>query len=101
RGWRTSGGRADLDVDARREVVQALQGVDRLRRRLVDVDQALVRADLEVLARVLVLERRADHAVDVLLGRQGHRAGHARARTGGRLHDLLGRRLDRGGVVGL
>src|SRR5215218_2755627 len=57
----------DLDVDPGRERVQALEGVDRLRGRLVDVDQPLVGADLEVLARVLVLERRADHAVDVLV----------------------------------
>src|SRR5207237_10040364 len=60
----------DLDVDARREVVEPLQRVDGLRRRLEDVDQPLVRADLEVLARVLVLEGTADHAVDVLLGGQ-------------------------------
>src|SRR6266540_6431882 len=70
---------ADLDVDARGQVVEALQRVDRLGRRLVDVDQALVRADLEVLARVLVLERRADHAVDVLLGRQRHGPRNRRA----------------------
>ena len=37
-------------------MVQALQGVDRLGRRLMDVDQTLVRADLEMLARVLVLK---------------------------------------------
>src|SRR6185503_14406920 len=75
----------DLDVDARRQVVQPLQRVHRLRRGLQDVDQALVRADLEVLARVLVLERRADHAVHVLLGGQGHGAGHRRSGPGGRL----------------
>src|SRR3954454_25355199 len=92
---------ADLDVDARRQVVEALERVDRLRRRLVDVDQPLVRADLEVLARVLVLERRADHAVDVLLGGQGNRTGHGRAGAGRRLDDLLGRRLDGRVVVGL
>src|SRR5918996_5596261 len=67
---------ADLDVHAGRKVVETLERVDRLRRRLVDVDEALVGADLEVLARVLVLERRADHAVDVAVGRQGHRPGH-------------------------
>src|SRR5688500_9914848 len=61
----------DLDVDAGGQRVQALQRVDRLRGRLVDVDQALVGADLEVLARILVLERRLDHAVDVALGGQG------------------------------
>src|SRR3954452_9011005 len=63
---------ADLDVDARRQMVEPLERVDRLRRRLMDVDQPLVRADLEVLTRVLVLERRADDAVDVLLGGQGN-----------------------------
>ena len=60
----------DLDVDACGKV-EPHQRVHRLRRGAVDVDQALVRAHLEVLARVLVLERAADHAVDVLLGGQG------------------------------
>src|SRR6266550_7937155 len=91
----------DLDVDARRKRVQALQAVDRLRRRLEDVDQALVRTDLEVLARVLVLERTADHAVAVLLRRQRHGACDGGARTGGRLDDLTSCLLDRRGVVGL
>ena len=91
----------DLDVDAGGQVVEALERVDRLRRRLVDVDQPLVRADLEVLARVLVLERRADHAVDVLLGGQRHGTGHGRAGAGRRLDDLLRGRLDRAVVVGL
>src|SRR3954463_10697919 len=89
---------ADLDVDAGGQVVEALQRVDRLGRRLMDVDKPLVRADLEVLARVLVLEGGADHAVDVLLGGQGDGTRHGRARAGGGVHDLLGRRLD-GGVV--
>src|ERR687895_210937 len=91
----------DLDVDARGKVVEPLERVDRLRRWLEDVDQPLVRADLEVLARVLVLERAADHAVDVLLGGQRHRPRDARARAHGRVHDLLGGRLDRRVVVGL
>src|SRR3954447_1495492 len=82
----------DLDVDPRREVVQALEGVDGLRGGLVDVDQALVRADLKVLARVLVLEGRADDAVDVLLRGQGNGPGDVRAGACGRLHDLLRRR---------
>src|SRR5215213_1165437 len=64
------GGETDLDVDAGRKLVQALQRVDRLRGRLVDVDEPLVGADLEVLLRVLVLERGPDDCVDVLLGRQ-------------------------------
>src|SRR2546426_5434183 len=79
---------ADLDVDAGRQVVQTLEGVDRLRARLMDVDQALVRPDLEVLARILVLERAPDHDVDVLLGRQGHGPRDGRAGALGGLHDL-------------
>src|SRR5947207_5424587 len=82
-------------------MVETLERVDRLRRGLVDVDQTLVGADLEVLARVLVLERRADHAVDVLLRGQGHGTGYGRACALRRLDDLLGRRLDRGVIVGL
>ena len=91
----------DLDVDARGERVEALEAVDRLRGRLVDVDQPLVRPDLEVLARVLVLERRADHAVDVLLRRQRNGPGDGRAGALGRVHDLARRAIDRVVVVRL
>src|SRR3954468_16629796 len=94
-------GEADLDVHAGGQVVEALERVDRLRRGLVDVDEPLVRADLEVLLRVLVLERRADHGVDVALGGQGHRSGHRGARASRRLDDLLRRRLDGRVVIGL
>src|SRR6187431_1441062 len=80
----------DLDVHPGREV-ESHERVDRLRRGAVDVDEALVRAHLEVLTRVLVLERAADHAVDVLLGRQRDRTGDGRAGALRRLHDL-GRR---------
>src|SRR5437764_9022647 len=80
----------DLDVDARRQV-EPHQRVDRLRRGRVDVDQALVRTHLEVLARVLVLEGRADHAVDVLLGRQRHGTGDGGAGALGRVHDVARR----------
>src|SRR5215217_5485603 len=48
----------DLDVDTSRQVVEALKRVDRLRGRLMDVDQPLVGSDLEVLARGL-LDRRS------------------------------------------
>src|SRR4051794_15989898 len=94
-------GEPDLDVHAGGQVVEALERVDRLRRGLVDVDEPLVGPDLEVLLRVLVLERRADHGVDVLLGRKRHGTGHRRTRTGGGVDDLLGRRLDGRVVVRL
>src|SRR5579863_9335968 len=83
----------DLDVDASRKV-EPHQRVDSLRRRVDDVDQPLVRPHLEVLARVLVLVRRADDAVHVLLGRQRHGTGDARAGTGHRVDDLPRRAVD-------
>src|SRR5579875_1471477 len=82
-------------------MVEPLQRVDRLGGRLMDVDQPLVGADLEVLARVLVLERRPDHAVHVLLRGQRHGTGDGRAGARRGLDDLLGRRLDRRVVIGL
>src|SRR5205823_7937105 len=81
--------------------VEAHQLVDRLRRRAQDVDQPLVRAHLEVLARVLVLERAADHAVDVLLGRQGDRPSDRRAAALRGVDDLLGRPIQLLVVVAL
>src|SRR5215218_4734339 len=90
----------DVDVDRGRQV-DAHQRVDRLRRRVEDVDEPLVRAHLEVLARVLVLVRRADDAVDVLLRRQRHGADDARSGLRHRLHDAPRRGIDRLVVVGL
>src|SRR5262245_59669796 len=80
----------DLDVDAGRQI-EPHELVDRLRRRAVDVDQPLVRPHLEVLPRVLVLERAPDHAVDVLLRRQGHRTSDRRAAALCGVDDGLGR----------
>src|SRR3954451_10521204 len=94
-------GQPDLDVDARGEMVEPLERVDGLGRGLVDVDQALVRPDLEVLLGVLVLKGGPHHGVHVLLGRKRHRAGDRRAGARRGLHDLLGRGLDGGRVVRL
>src|SRR5918997_6466233 len=90
----------DLDVDTGGQV-QAHQRVDRLRGGVDDVDEALVRAHLEVLAGVLVLVGRADDAVDVLLGRQRHRAGDLRTRAGDGVNDLPRRGVDHLVVIGL
>src|SRR5213083_2200144 len=43
---------------------------------------------LEVLPRVFVFERAADHAVDVLLGRQRHWTGDGGAGALGGVHDV-------------
>src|SRR6201986_2418275 len=83
----------DLDVDAGRKV-EPHERVDRLGRRVDDVDQPLVRPHLAGLARVLVLVRRADDAVHVLLGRQRHGPGDLRAGTGHRVDDLPRRAVD-------
>src|SRR3954466_1059608 len=90
----------DLDVDTGRQV-EAHERVDGLRRGVDDVDEALVRAHLEVLAGVLVLVRRADHDVDVLLGRQRHGAGDLGTRAGDGVHDLARRGVDHLVVIGL
>src|SRR4051812_20573214 len=90
----------DLDVDAGREV-EAHQGVNGLRGGVDDVDEALVGPHLEVLAGVLVLVGRADHAVHVLLRRQRHRAGDLGTRAGDGVHDLARRGVDHLVVIGL
>src|SRR5688500_12633642 len=74
RGWRASvESESDLDVHAGGKMVESLERVDGLRRGLMDVDQALVRPDLEVLLGVLVLEGGLHHGVHVLLSRQRNR----------------------------
>ena len=50
---------------------------------------ALVRAHLELLARVLVLVRRTNHGVQVTLGGQRNGAAHTRAGLHGSVHDEL------------
>src|SRR5262249_51532917 len=75
---RSPGLELDLDVDAGRKV-EMHQRVDGLRRRLHDVDEPLVGPELEVLHGFLVDVRRADHAVDVPVDRQGDGTRDARA----------------------
>src|SRR3712207_3725914 len=56
--------------------VEALERVDRARRGLLDVYEALVRVQLEVLAGVLVPVGTPDHRVAAALGRQRDGAEH-------------------------
>src|SRR5512139_1119698 len=90
----------DLDVDASRKV-ESHERVNRLGGRVDDVDQTLVRAHLEVLARVLVLVRRTDDAETVDLRGQWHRASDLRTGTRHRLDYLASRGVDDLVVVGL
>src|SRR5919106_1197834 len=65
----------DLDIDAGRQR-QPHQRIDRLRRRVDDVDEPLVRPNLELLASVLVNERAANDGVLLDPGGQRHRTRH-------------------------
>src|SRR5206468_11687625 len=64
----------DLDVDAGGQI-EAHQRIHRLRSGIAYVDQSLVGADLELLSRVLVLERAADHRIPVHLSRERNWTG--------------------------
>jgi hypothetical protein len=68
--------RLDLDVDAGRQI-ELHQRIDRLRRRLENVEQPLVRANLELLARFLVDVRRAQNRKFVDDGRKRNRTRNA------------------------
>src|SRR5437867_9724588 len=88
----------DLDVDAGREVELA-EGVDRLLRRIEDVEQALVGADLELLARLLVDVRRAVHGEALDVGGERDRAGDPPARPAHGLDDLAHRLVEQPVIV--
>src|SRR5580765_2381362 len=92
--------RLDLHVHARRQI-ELHQRVHRLRRRLEDVDQPLVGADLELLARLLVHVRRSEHGPLVLFRRQRNRPRQPRACPLGRLDNLAGALVEHARVVGL
>src|SRR3954466_12420150 len=97
--WSSVEGESDLDVHTGGKMVESLERIDGLGRGLMDVDQALVRPDLEVLLGVLVLEGGLHHGVHVLFRRQRHRARDSGAGPRRGLDDLLGRGLDGRRVV--
>src|SRR6185295_18171683 len=90
----------DFDVDARSQR-ESHQGVDRLRARIQDVDEPLVRADLELLPAVLVDEGRAEDGELLDARGQRHRTDDIRAGPLGRLDDLGRRLIEQPVVVGL
>src|SRR5262252_1390425 len=79
--------RFDLDIDARGEI-QLHQRVQRLLRRLEDVQQSLMGADFELLSALLVHVRAAQDRELVYPRRQGNRTCDLRARSPGGLDDL-------------
>src|SRR5579872_1519179 len=83
----------DLDVDTGSEV-ELHQRVHGLRRRIDDVEEALVRAHLELFAALLVHVRRAVHREFLDARWQRDRSTHLRTRALGRVHDLARRRIE-------
>src|SRR5213083_2600294 len=90
----------DLHVDARGEVELA-EGVDRLLRGLEDVEQALVGADLELLARLLVDVGGPVHGEALDVGGKRDGAGDPPARPAYGLDDLAHRLVEQPVVVRL
>src|SRR5437764_3068672 len=88
-----SGLEFDLDVDAGGEI-ELHQRVHRLRRRIDDIEQALVRAHLELLAALLVDVWRPVDRELLDPGRQRDRAAHLRAGALRRVDDFARRRVE-------
>src|SRR5277367_598644 len=78
----------DFHVHAWRKI-ELHQRVDRVRCRLEDIDQTLVRAHLELLARFFVDVRRPQHCPAIDRGGQRNRARNIRARALCRIHNFL------------
>src|ERR1019366_8707032 len=91
--------RLNLHIHARRQI-QLHQRIDRLLRRLQNIQQPLVGADFELLPRLLVHVRRPQHAVLVLHRGQRNRSRDLRAGALCRLHDLARRLIQNAVVVG-
>src|SRR5439155_863170 len=83
----------DLDVHAGRQI-ELHQRVDRLRRRLHDIDETLVHPDLELFPGFLVHVRGAEHGVDGPLRGQRDRSRRPRAGPLGRAYDLARRLVE-------
>src|SRR5215475_4756236 len=87
------GSELDLDVDAGGKI-ELHQRVHRLRRRIDDIEQTLVRAHLELLAALLVDMRRPVDRELLDPGRQRNRAAHLRTGPFRGRHDLPRRRIE-------
>src|SRR5579872_5720007 len=90
----------DLDIDAGGEV-ELHQRIHCLRRRIDDIEHALVRAHFELLARLLVDVRRAIDRELLDPRRQRDRTTHLSARPFGRADDLTRRNVEYAMVEGL
>src|SRR5271168_2580911 len=89
--------RLNLHIHARRQI-ELHQRVNRLLRRLENVEQTLVGADLKLLPRFFIHVRRTQHAVFILHRRQWNRPRDLRPGAPCRFHNLA-RRLVQDAVV--
>src|ERR1700751_4221775 len=83
----------DLDVDAGGQI-ELHESIDGLRGRIDNVEKALVRAHLELLAALLVDMRRTVDGELLDAGRQRNRSANLRAGAFRRGHDLTRRRIE-------
>src|ERR1700760_2894053 len=85
----------DLDIDTGRQI-ELHQRVDGLRRRIDNVEQALVGPHLELLAALLVDVRRTVDGELLDAGRQRNGSANLRAGPFRRVPDLTRRRIENG-----
>src|SRR5580704_5348693 len=90
----------DLHIHARGQI-ELHQRIHRLLRRLENIEQTLMRADLELLPRLFVHMRRTQHAVLVLHRGQRNRSRNLRAGAPRRFHNLARRLIQDAIVVSL
>src|SRR5579864_8389474 len=88
----------DVDVDAGGEI-ELHQRIHGLRRRIDDVEDPLMRPDLELLTRLLVHMRRAQHGELLDLGRERNGAAHPRTGSLGGVDDLARRLIEDAMIV--
>src|ERR1700681_3295910 len=90
----------DFHVHARRKI-EFHQRVDGVRRRLENIDQALVRAHFELLTRFLIHVRRTQHRPTIDGGGQRNRPGHVCSGTLRGIHNFLGGLVENSVIVRL
>src|SRR5688572_30697981 len=91
----------DLDLDVHPGgQIELRQRIHRLRTRIENVDDALMRLELELLTRLLVHVRRPQHRPALRLRRQRDRPRHLRAGLLCRTHDVRRGLIDHGVVEG-
>src|SRR5829696_5545149 len=88
----------DFDVDTRSKV-QLAERIDRLLGWLENVEEALVRSQLELFARFLVDVGRAIHGEALDVSRKRNRTGDATTRAANRVDDLTHRLIEQPMIV--